>query len=700
MTQRERLGDEMRPGLSRRCGASADKASRLLRLFLHLHDPDPTAIRGSRVGMVQAAPLPGVIILATTPPLFLPSLLLSSHIRHPLKDVYPKLVAEQWSGHLARLGIEADAAAADPIVWLEGLPELTIGNLTSGHHESDDDSTDTRSDDSSAGDLGGSEDGVSSVLPSDDEDRDGNVWRGAKRVPRTMKHKRRSPPEGSVFANLTIGQVTYLAPVPSGGNPLLSLSFLSHLHAVLSEYFRVSTTSQQTMASTSSPVSIPAAVLSANFDVIYQILQEMLDDGRPLTTELSSIKGVVRGKAWWEDIMGRMASLTTSASVPPPQISPLPWRNPAVRYPRNEVYVDIVEVLSGSMDRKGKAVASEGLRLTVCIGCKARLSGSPDLTLALHPSPKTGDMTFIGPSFHPCVRHKRWHGDGVLSFIPPDGDFELARFAMGASELSPPPASKAQGARLASASPWERFLPFTLTAKRRPTEGREWSFEIRLTACSSSKMASKDRPAAEGLEICFAVCPGQLAPIGSSRRAEQGDNSALGEVSVDARAAVSSAHPLSLGSSGAVGGSSMGQSSSVALTSGDDAGTWHYDSGQGVVRWTVPHLGHSSGSGHSAPQEVSLKGKISFANKAVEAGEAGSTMYNEAATSWQGGTQQSSWGSLPRPSSIVSTFSLPVGTPSLSGLRVASLTVGGHAIDYKPFKGVRGATRGRLEWRW
>lgn len=33
----------------------------------------------------------------------------------------------------------------------------------------------------------------------------------------------------------------------------------------------------------------------------------MLDEGRPLTTDYNSLKAIVRGKAWWEDILTRMS---------------------------------------------------------------------------------------------------------------------------------------------------------------------------------------------------------------------------------------------------------------------------------------------------------------------------------------------------------------------------------------------------------
>jgi AP-3 complex subunit mu len=48
-------------------------------------------------------------------------------------------------------------------------------------------------------------------------------------------------------------------------------------------------------------------------------------------------------------------------------------------------------------------------------------------------------MTFQDPSliddcsFHPCVRYNRYERDRVLSFVPPDGNFELCRYRASGS---------------------------------------------------------------------------------------------------------------------------------------------------------------------------------------------------------------------------------------------------------------------------
>lgn len=38
-------------------------------------------------------------------------------------------------------------------------------------------------------------------------------------------------------------------------------------------------------------------------------------------------------------------------------------------------------------------------------------------------------------SFHPCVRYRRWESERVLSFIPPDGNFRLMSYHIGAQNI-------------------------------------------------------------------------------------------------------------------------------------------------------------------------------------------------------------------------------------------------------------------------
>ena len=63
----------------------------------------------------------------------------------------------------------------------------------------------------------------------------------------------------------------------------------------------------------------------------------------------------------------------------------------------------------------------------------SKLSGMPDLKLVLNNSDLLRNWSFLVltcSSFHPCVRLNRYNQSHELSFIPPDGDFNLCEFTV------------------------------------------------------------------------------------------------------------------------------------------------------------------------------------------------------------------------------------------------------------------------------
>lgn len=149
-----------------------------------------------------------------------------------------------------------------------------------------------------------------------------------------------------------------------------------------------------------------------------------------------------------------------------PHISPIPWRRPATaanRTSRNEIYVDVVEVLSGIYSRSThpRPVGPIGLRCQLEANCK--LSGTPDVLLRL-----TDAKRILDASLHQCVRLRQWKKDHVLSFIPPEGKFRLADF------------------QLESVNALERHVPITLQCQRneRGTGTAMSTFLITITSLS------------------------------------------------------------------------------------------------------------------------------------------------------------------------------------------------------------------------
>lgn len=113
--------------------------------------------------------------------------------------------------------------------------------------------------------------------------------------------------------------------------------------------------------------------------------------------------------------------------MPSGQLSAIPWRRSGVKYTNNEAYFDVVEEVDAIIDRNGQTVFAE---IQGYIDCCIKLSGMPDLTLSF-----MNPRLFDDVSFHPCVRFKRWESERMLSFIPPDGNFRLMSYHIGAQSI-------------------------------------------------------------------------------------------------------------------------------------------------------------------------------------------------------------------------------------------------------------------------
>lgn len=94
------------------------------------------------------------------------------------------------------------------------------------------------------------------------------------------------------------------------------------------------------------------------------------------------------------------------------------WRKDGIRYKKNELFLDVIETVSMLMNAQGGVLRADVAGRLVM---KAFLSGMPDVKLGLND--KLEDVTF-----HPCVNLGRYAAERVVSFVPPDGEFELMRY--------------------------------------------------------------------------------------------------------------------------------------------------------------------------------------------------------------------------------------------------------------------------------
>ena len=115
------------------------------------------------------------------------------------------------------------------------------------------------------------------------------------------------------------------------------------------------------------------------------------------------------------------------------------WRPEGIKYKKNEVFLDVVERLNCLVAANGSVISSEILG---SVKMKCQLTGMPELKLGLNDkamfeaqgraegaaAKKAVELEDI--KFHQCVRLTRFESDRTISFIPPDGEFELMSYRL------------------------------------------------------------------------------------------------------------------------------------------------------------------------------------------------------------------------------------------------------------------------------
>jgi len=200
----------------------------------------------------------------------------------------------------------------------------------------------------------------------------------------------------------------FLCVVQTEVSPLLVIEFIHRICDVLGDYLG----------------EVREDVVKENFVLLYQLLDEMMDNGFPLTTEPNILKSMILPPT----TIGRMANSmgmrvgpsNVMEELPDGTLSNVPWRKAGVKYSNNEIYFDVIEEIDCIIDNSGAVVSCEVLGT---IQCNCRLSGMPDISLTFGQPDIMQDC-----SFHPCVRFGRWERERVMSFVPPDGNFQLVSY--------------------------------------------------------------------------------------------------------------------------------------------------------------------------------------------------------------------------------------------------------------------------------
>ncbi|KAF8974705.1 Mu homology domain-containing protein [Flammula alnicola] len=232
----------------------------------------------------------------------------------------------------------------------------------------------------------------------------------------------------SACCHVQCADMRFLCPISGNVDPLFGFAFLQTFIDILREYFG----------------TLSAATLRENFDVVYQLLEEVLDSGgHPLTTSPNALRDIVLPPSLLNKLLSVAgANINTTINSGSglgggPFSSPIPWRKAGLKYTSNEIYFDMVEELKAIVNRNGVPLSSSVLE-----------------------------------------RLNRWARGKTFSFVPPDGKFILAEYRYS------PNTSNSTSAAASSAPPIVRDnipIPFVVKTSF-DLQDYGGSFDITLTS--------------------------------------------------------------------------------------------------------------------------------------------------------------------------------------------------------------------------
>lgn len=130
----------------------------------------------------------------------------------------------------------------------------------------------------------------------------------------------------------------------------------------------------------------------------------------------------------------KQSDLSTNLAVPTAASNVVSWRTDGIKHTKNEIFLDVIEKLNILVSHNGNVLRSEILG---SVKMRSSLSGMPELKLGLNDKvffemnnkqtrSKLIDLEDI--KFHQCVRLNKFESERLITFIPPDGEFELMTY--------------------------------------------------------------------------------------------------------------------------------------------------------------------------------------------------------------------------------------------------------------------------------
>eukprot|EP00656_Telonema_subtile_P011215 TRINITY_DN15525_c0_g1_i2.p1 TRINITY_DN15525_c0_g1~~TRINITY_DN15525_c0_g1_i2.p1 ORF type:complete len:428 (-),score=109.14 TRINITY_DN15525_c0_g1_i2:262-1545(-) len=223
--------------------------------------------------------------------------------------------------------------------------------------------------------------------------------------------------ENASFVFIRHEKMYIVAITKSNCNAFLVLKFLTSIVEVFESFFG----------------KLDEDSLRNNFVVIYELLDEMMDYGYPQYTDPKMLKMLITQAGVRSEAIARDVTVAATGVVS--------WRKQGIKYRKNELYIDVHEEVNMLTSAKGQVLRHD---VSGKVLLNSKLSGMPECKFGLNDKimldkQTTGRAQRKGGSsnssivlddctFDKCVRLGRFDSDRSISFVPPDGQFELMRY--------------------------------------------------------------------------------------------------------------------------------------------------------------------------------------------------------------------------------------------------------------------------------
>lgn len=172
-----------------------------------------------------------------------------------------------------------------------------------------------------------------------------------------------------------------------------------------------------------------------SFTLVYELLDEILDFGYPQNCAFDVLKLYIN--------LGSQVVPATAAEhkkITKTITGARDWRRDGIVHKKNEVFIDVLESVNLLVSSQGAVLRSD---VTGVIKMNTRLTGMPECKFGLNDKllldRDTGAaaagsgggsraVELDDVSFHRCVQLGKFEADRTITFVPPDGEFELMKY--------------------------------------------------------------------------------------------------------------------------------------------------------------------------------------------------------------------------------------------------------------------------------